>query len=88
MEYKDFERIFKGAGFTERQVKKVRERAYKEYEDAHGKRTATGGQRKIAYDFLVSLLYNMSQEDLTDTMYKICKASGEQSAKLYSLLDA
>jgi len=87
MEYKDFEMIFSGAGFTQRQIKKVRERAYKEFEDAYGKKSATGGQRKIAYQFLVSFLYNMSQEELTDIMLIICRASGEQSEKLYNLLE-
>ena len=86
MEYKNFEMIFSGAGFTQRQIKKVRERAYKEFEDAHGKKAATGGQRKSAYQFLISFLYNMSQEELTDIMWKICKASSEQSEKLYNLL--
>lgn len=88
MEYKDFEMIFSGAGFTPRQIKKVRERAYKEFEDAHGKKAATGGQRKSAYQFLVSYLCGMSQEELTDTMWEICKASSEQSEKLYNLLEA
>lgn len=87
MEYKDFEMIFSGAGFTQRQIKKAQERAYKEFEDANGKKASTGGQRKAAYDFLVSLLGTMDIDELVDVMWKICKASREQSEKLYSLLD-
>ena len=54
MEFKVFEENFKKAGFTSRQIKKIQQRAYKEYEDAHGKRIATGGQKQIAYNFLTT----------------------------------
>lgn len=87
MEYKVFEEIFKAAGFTERQMKKVREESYKQYEDGNGKKVSTGGQRKAAYDFLVNLLYGYSQDELMDTMWKICKATAEQSEKLYRALE-
>lgn len=87
MEYKVFERIFKGIGLVERQIKKLRERSYKEYEDCNGKKIATGGQKKMAYDFLVQYLRELELEDLVNEMYSICKASREQSEKLYDVLN-
>ena len=87
MEFKVFEENFKKAGFIPRQIKKIQQRAYKEYEDGHGKRIATGGQKQIAYDFLTTQLYEMTQEELEKEMYSICRASKEQTAALYKVLE-
>lgn len=88
MEYKDFEKIFKDADFTERQIKKVRAEAYKEFEDMSSKRSSTSGQKKAAYGFLVTTLYNLTQKELASLMWKICKATADQSGKLYQILDS
>lgn len=87
MEFKQFEEIFKAAGLTPRQIKKVQQRAYKEYEDMSGKRVATGGQKQIAYDFLVTYLQEMDEENLIREMYIICRATEEQTGKLYNTLE-
>lgn len=87
MEFKQFEEIFKDAGFTPRQIKKLQRRAYKEYEDANGKKIATGGQKQMSYDFLITYLRELSNGELVDEMQGICKASREQSERLYTALE-
>lgn len=88
MEFKQFEEIFKASGFTPRQIKKVQQRAYKEYEDMSGKKIATGGQKQVSYDFLVTQLYEMDEEKLAKEMHDICRATEEQSEQLYKVLES
>jgi hypothetical protein len=87
MEYRVFEEIFKKAGFTPRQVKRVQQRAYKEYEDMRGKRVATGGQKKMSYNFLIKYLFELDVEDLVKEMYNVCRASREQVSQLHTILE-
>lgn len=87
MEFKQFEEIFKDAGFTPRQVKKLQQRAYKEYESVNGKKIATGGQKQMSYDSLITYFRGLSSGELIDEMQGICKASREQSERLYATLE-
>ena len=88
MEFKQFEEIFKAAGFTPRQIKKIQQRAYKEYEDMSEKKIATGGQKQVSYDFLVTQLYEIDEENLANEMHNICRATEEQSKQLYNVLES
>lgn len=87
MEYKVFEKIFKDAEFTERQMKKIREECYKNYADAHGKKIATGGQKRMTYGFFIDFIRDMELQELKDYMWRICRATAEQSESLYKLVD-
>lgn len=87
MEFKQFEEIFKDVGFTPRQVKKLQQRAYKEYENANGKKIATGGQKQMSYDSLITYFRGLNSGELIDEMQSICKASREQSERLYAALE-
>ena len=83
MEYMKFESLFKDAGFTERNMKKIRCKAYDLYESHHGRQPATGVQKQSAYKELVELCASRTEEQLRGLMYQTCKATKEQSDNLY-----
>ncbi len=52
-----------------------------------GKKIATGGQKQLSYDFLATYLRDLDKENLVVEMDDICKATGEQSEQLYTVLE-
>jgi len=85
MEYKVFEAMFKEAGFTERQMKKVREFSYDAYAESRGRKTATGGQKQMAYDAFVRVCKACADVDTLAAFFQgVCKVSREQIEALFN----
>ena len=87
MEFASFEKVFRVSGFSSRQIKKIQMECYRNYEDAHGKRIATSGQKRMSYDFLINLIRDMEYEEIGQYMYSICRATDDQCKNLYDELE-
>lgn len=83
MEYIKFENLFKSAGFTERNLKKIRTKAYDLYMSHYGKQPSTGVQKQAAYNELVNLCKSRTETQLHGLMYQTCKATADQSKSLF-----